>query len=213
MIRINLIQEGRKIAVARSGTPSRFSLDADTAAVWCLVLTLVVGGLAYGGYWLLLNRDLGQGRDEIAVAQKRVDDLQEVLDQVDRYIARRAQLDHKIKVISELRDNQSGPVRIMDEVSKALPDLLWLDELDLSGREVSMRGRAFTTNSVASFIENLDRVPEFREPVLKSATWNGRAYAFQVSFRFRVVPIHQPLNQGTTDEGEKTGADAAVPAR
>ncbi len=213
MIRINLIQEGKKIAVARSGAPSRLSIDTETAAVWALVVTFVVGGLAYGGYWLLLSRDIGQRRDEIAVVQKRVNELQEVLDEVDRYIERRAELDHKIEVISELRDNQSGPVRIMDEVSKALPDLMWLDELDLSGREVTMQGRAFTTNSVASFLENLAKVPEFREPVLKSATWNVRAYAFQVSFRFRVVPIHQPLNEGTTDEAKETGADAAVPAR
>ncbi len=211
MIRINLVQEGKKVVVARSGAPSRFSIDSDSAAIWCLGITLVVGLLGYGGYWLLLNRDISQRRGEIAVAQQRVNELQEVLDEVDRYISRRAELDHKIEVISELRDNQSGPVRIMDEVSKALPDLLWLDELDLSGREVSMRGRAFTTNSVASFIENLDKVPEFREPVLKSATWNGRAYAFQVSFGFQVIPIHQPLNRDKSDEDTATGT--SVPAR
>ena len=211
MIRINLIQEGKKVGVSRTSGGARFSIDSETIAVWCLGLTLLVGLLGYGGYWFLLNREIGKRSDEISTAQKRVDELQEVLDEVDRSIARRAELDHKIDVISDLRDNQSGPVRIMDEVSKALPDLLWLDELDLSGREVSMRGRAFTTNSVASFIENLDEVPEFREPVLKSATWNGRAYSFQVSFGFQAIPIHQPVRQDTGDE--ETAAGDAVPAR
>ena len=210
MIRINLVAERRRVAHTQA-SGSRFSFDAETAAVWCLVVTLVIGGLVYGGYWFYLNRDLRLRRGEIAEAQETVDRLKPVLEELDRFVVKSEELTHKISVITDLRDNQRGPVRIMDEVSKALPELLWLDNLALKGRLVNITGRSFTTNAVASFIENLDRVEEFLEPVLKSTSWNGKAYVFQVSFRFRIVPVRSSEVDTEDLTGNEIGTTA--PAR
>ena len=199
MIRINLVAEGRKAVAQKTRTGPKFSFESKNIAAWALVAGVLLIALSYAAYWFVLDRDITGGNEEIAKTQAIVDELQEIIDEVERFTERKEELAHKIEVISGLRDNQRGPVRIMDQVSRGLPELLWLDELNLSARAVTISGRSFTTNAVASFIENLDRVDEFQEPVLKSTTWNGDVYAFQIVFNYRVVPIRsaRPAEVGT----------------
>ena len=189
MIRINLIAEGRKPVAPTARAGRGFSLGSENAAVVAMISIVVVLLIGYAGYWLLLRRNIENRKVEIAEAQATVDELQEAIDEVDRFNAKKAELQHRIAVIGDLRDNQRGPVRIMDEVSQGLPELLWLDQLTLTSQAVTIQGRSFTTNSVASFIENLDRVEEFQEPILKVTTWNGRVYSFQIVFNYMSVPI------------------------
>ena len=202
MIRINLIAEGKKQIAPRARLGSGFSIGGENVALWALAASVLLVGVVYGGYWLLLNRDIAAREGEIVEVQQKVDELQQIIDEVERFTERKAELQHQITVISDLRDNQRGPVRIMDEVSKGLPDLLWLDELTLTASAVTIRGRSFTNNSLASFIENLDRVSEFQEPVLKGTTWDGRVYSFQIVFNYQAVPIRSV-----------GPAEPAVPAR
>ena len=202
MIRINLIAEGKKQAAPRARAGKTRSIGGENAALWSVMVIVLVALVGYGGYWLWLSRDISARDSEIAESQRKVDELQEIIDEVERYTERKAELQHQITVISDLRDNQRGPVRIMDEVSKGLPDLLWLDELTLTARAVAIKGRSFTTNSIASFIENLDEVSEFQEPVLKNTTLDGSVYSFQIVFNYQAVPIRAAA-----------AAASAVPAR
>jgi Tfp pilus assembly protein PilN len=188
MIRINLVGESRRVSASR-GRGARSGLEGENIALWVMVAAIAIIGLLYGGYWWTLNGDLRAREVEISEARQRVRELQAVIEEVERFTARRAELEHKIDVIGQLRDNQRGPVRIMDQVSKSLPDLLWLDQLRLTASAVTIDGKAFTTNAVASFIESLERVEEFQEPVLRNAVWDGQIYNFQIVFTYGVVPL------------------------
>ena len=201
MIRINLIAEGRKTITPIPLAGRRFSLGSENAAMVAMIGVLVVVVLGYVGYWLVLRKDIENRRVEIAEAQVTVDELQEEIAAVERYNAKKAELRHRIEVIGDLRDNQRGPVRIMDQVSQGLPELLWLDQLSLTSRAVTIQGRSFTTNSVATFIENLGRVEEFQEPILKVTTWNGRVYSFQIVFNYKNVPIRGARAADTVPAG------------
>ena len=189
MIRINLIAEGRKPIASTSLGGRRFSLGSENAAVVAMIGVFMVVVLGYVGYWLVLREDIENRRVEIVEAQVTVDELQESITEVERFNAKKVELQHRIEVIRDLRDNQRGPVRIMDQVSQGLPELLWLDQLTLTSQAVTIQGRSFTTNSVATFIENLGRVEEFQEPILKVTTWNGRVYSFQIVFNYKNIPI------------------------
>ncbi len=58
--------------------------------------------------------------------------------------------------------------------------------MNFRGTSVDLVGTASNTNAIASFIENLDKVPEFREPDTRDITRarGGAAYSFRISFRF-----------------------------
>lgn len=206
MIRINLISEGKKGPAVRSARLRAFNINAQNVALVALIATFLVALLAYGGYWLSQNRAIAAQQEEIKELEATVAELEEIIKEVERFEKRKAELEHKIQVITDLRNNQRGPVHIMDQVSRSLPDFLWLDRMDVKASQVTIQGKAFTTSSVANFIENLDSVPEFQEPVLRNATWRGQVYDFQVLFNFTPVPVAR-----TPEEETGEGAAAAAP--
>lgn len=212
MIRINLISEGKKTPAVRSARLRAFNIGAHNIAVVSVIATVVLAALAYGGYWLYMNRMLSNQQAEIEELRRTVAELEEIIKEVERFEKRKAELEHKIQVITDLRNNQQGPVHIMDQVSRSLPDFLWLDRLEMNAATVSLQGKAFTTSSVANFIENLDGVPEFQEPVLSSATWQGQVYDFQVSFNYTPVPVARtPEEEGLAPAAPPAPAAAAAP--
>ena len=94
-------------------------------------------------------------------------------------------------IISQLKANQQGPVQLMDKISRALPELLWIDRMEVKGQTITLAGQAFNTNAVANFLENLDRVNEFQEPVLQDTSQTGQTYTFVVRFNFTHVAADQ----------------------
>ena len=56
------------------------------------------------------------------------------------------QQDHlALALPGQLDGDVQGPVRVLDEVSKALPELVWLEDLTLTGNALRLRGyRALT---------------------------------------------------------------------
>jgi Tfp pilus assembly protein PilN len=200
MIRINLISEGKKAPV-RSARLRAFNINAQNVAVVGLAGAFLLAALGYGGYWLWMRNFLNNQQEEITELEATVAELEEIIKEVERFEKRKVELQHKIDVITDLRNNQRGPVHIMDQVSRALPDFLWLDRMEMNASQVNIQGKAFTTSSVANFIENLDDVKEFQEPVLKNTTWRGQVYDFQVSFNYTPVPVSRTPEEGQPPAG------------
>ena len=207
MIKINLVSEGRRPVVSRK-TKERLGIAGLTLSEGLFLLVLVLGVLLVGGYWWYLRGEIRERDQAIAVAQKEVDELQQVLQEVEDYKIKKEKLEHKINIINDLKRRQWGPVRIMDQISNALPELLWLDSMTLQANNIELRGKAFNTNQIAAFIENLGKVPEFQEPRLRDTNKQGPVYQFTITFNFSIAepPAAQPAT------GEAPAAAAAPPA-
>lgn len=188
MIRINLLSEGRKPVTRREPAWQGLKAGATDPAPLLLWITMVLGILVAGGSYYLLYREAKAMELEIAEAQREVDELAPFIEEVEAFRAKKAELENKVAIINNLKANQPGPVRIMDYVSRALPALLWLDRMEVSTGTISIAGQAFNTNAVANFIENLDKVPEFQEPVLKDTSQRGEVYSFVVEFGYSFSP-------------------------
>ena len=184
MIRINLLSEGRRPVIARKTRP-KLSLGDQDPSFLLLAGGLVLGLLIAGVQWLGLRGDIKEGDAQIFQKQREVEELRPILEEVAAFKAKQEELQRKIEVINELTLKQQGPVHIMDKVSRALPDLLWLNQMNVRGQTVDLNGTAFNTNAIASFIENLDKVPEFREPEPGSLTAaRSGTFNFRISFTF-----------------------------
>jgi Tfp pilus assembly protein PilN len=199
MIKINLLSEGRpKVSKARA-LPVTAGLTSEPANLWLLIV-MVLGLLVIGGRYFLLQSTINQKDEEIATVQKEVDELKSIIAEVEQFEKRRTELEHKITVINNLKAAQRGPVEIMDQISKALPELLWLNRMQAKGTLVSLNGLAFNTNAVANLIDNLDGVEEFAEPVLKDAAWRDGLYSFVVEFTFDPAAVQTNSNAGEPAE-------------
>jgi type IV pilus assembly protein PilN len=208
MIKINLVSEGRRPVVSRK-TKERLGIAGLTPGEGVFLLALVLGVLGMLGYWWYLRGEIKDREVAIAEAQREVDELAQVLQEVEDYKAKKAKLEHKIQVINELKSNQWGPVRIMDQISSSLPELLWLDRMRLASNNIELHGRAFNTNQVAAFIENLGKVPEFQEPRLRDTSKQGAVYQFVITFSFSATPPPAPGAAAAAGATPESAAAAA----
>ena len=211
MVKINLLAEGKRPIISRRARGKDLVTGAN-AANWMFLALTIVGLLAAGIWYWTLERKIKQKDVEIAVAQKEVDELQQVIKEVEEFKRRRDELTRKVQIITDLKNNQRGPVQIMDEVSKALPELIWLTNMDVTPNAINFRGTAMNMSAVANFIENLDRVEPFHEPILQDATRarGTSAYNYRMTLGYTFTKPAPPPAPAVTPP--PAPAAAAAPA-
>lgn len=201
MIRINLLAEGRRPTAVRKARKVGLA-ERDWTHI-SLVAAILLGVLVILGYWFLLDRRRDAVSEEVVAAEAEVERLRPILEEVEEFKAKQADLENKIEVITNLKNAQTGPVRVMDSVSRALPELLWLDQMDVAASNIRISGRAFNVNAISNFIENLDRVSEFREPRLGPVREQGDVYQFTIN-------VEYSLAEPETEEQAAASAEAAA---
>jgi type IV pilus assembly protein PilN len=205
MIRINLVateraaKPKRPIGEAGPGLPSAGALQSY------LLLVLFAGGAAVlcaGAWWLQSNtlRDLDT---RIAADQKRQRDLQAIKKQVDDFQKKKAELENKVAVIEMLRAAQKSPVHMLDEISKSLPDYVWLTAMDETRGNVDFKGESNSLAAVADFISALQRSGWFPEVELISSQEQRALVSFNLQGNFKDPEVAAK---------EKAAAAAAPPA-
>ena len=165
MIRINLLTEARAAAAKKKGPALPTGAKLNN-----LILTggILLGILYIATMGLVLTSKRRRLDDEIGRAKEEVARLKSIIDEVKSYEDKKKSLEEKIALINNLKTNQRGPVRLMDEVSKALPDLVWLTELQVQDNLLTLKGKTLSPNAVATYLENLKKSPFFAEPVFKN---------------------------------------------
>jgi type IV pilus assembly protein PilN len=185
LIRINLLTEA-KAAAARKKAPILPTGAKLNNLVFIAGIAIGVVYLAIMGLHLYNTKNrLGE---EITKAKLEAERLKSIIDEVKGYEDKKASLEAKINLINDLKTNQKGPVRLMDEISKALPDLVWLTSLDVAGNQVTMKGRTLSPNAVATYLENLKKSPFFAEPVFRNLGQEGGGqgiYGWEMSLTFK----------------------------
>ena len=187
MIKINLVAETPAAATTQAARP-QFSLGAKQGDIILLVV-LALSCIVVGTQWYLLTSKRAELRRVEQEKRRERDELLQYIKKVEELEAKREALRHKIQVIEQLKNNQRGPVKIMDEVSRALPELVWLTRLSLKGDELLLDGNAMDENAVANFIANLGASPFFSEPVLKILSQSeAGVFTFDLSCNFSYTP-------------------------
>ena len=160
MIRINLLATERK--AAKSASPG-FQAGQKMMVIGSLVLVLTVVGMGWR-YWAI-NQEKAQIARQIETQKREEARLEEILKQVREFENRRKILEARVALIDELRKGQSAPVHMIDQISKALPDMTWLTAIQQNGYTLTMQGRCLTLTSLSDFIGNLEASRYFIRPV------------------------------------------------
>ena len=162
MIRINLLASERKAVKAVS---RGFQAGQKMMILGSLILVLVVAALGWR-YWAL-GQQAAELEANIAAANREEERLQEILRQVREFEARKAMLQQRVDLIDELRKGQNAPVHMIDQVSRALPEMTWLTNMQQSpdGYTLTIEGRCLTLTSLSDYIGNLESSRYFMRPV------------------------------------------------
>jgi type IV pilus assembly protein PilN len=162
MIRINLLATEREKQPRKR---SALAFDLGQKVTLLCSLILVAAALGIGWWWWMLDRESARLTSEIASAERETARLKTILTQVTTFEKQRQQLQDRVKLIEELRAGQAGPVHMIDELSKAMPEMLWLTELKQDGGDLTIEGRCTTLTALSDFVGNLERSGYFRRPV------------------------------------------------
>ena len=171
MIRINLLGTERKQA---KKAPS-FDLGQRLTVACSLILVVTVVGIGWW-YWTLQNEST-RVDNEIAIKTAEAARLQSLLAEVQKFEAQRTQLQQRVQLIEQLRSGQSVPVQLLDHVSKSLPDMLWLTDLNQDGGSVTIQGRSTTLIALSDFVANLGNGSFLKKPIdiVNSVVENNRS--------------------------------------
>ena len=159
MIKINLLTVDRE----RVKRKAKFQIGEKITVACSLIL--VAAALVVGWWFWALQRQSADLDQQIADAERETQRLRSVIQQVAQFETRRAQLQQRVTLIEELRKGQTGPVHLLDQISKALPEAMWLTDLKQTGTDISIEGRCSSLNSLSDFVSALEASNLFERPV------------------------------------------------
>jgi type IV pilus assembly protein PilN len=188
MIRINLLTTDRGVPVKKRAAGGGITAAQRLASAAALILLATVVLI---GWWFWSLRQQGQRLDsDIARAETRANQLRSVLASVQKFEARKAQLQQRVTLIEQLRRGQQGPVHFLDEVSKALPDRLWLVSMQQRGAEFTMAGQTTSLTAVSDFVANLEASKWFHPVDVVDSTVEPTPNGDLVRFTVRAVSVN-----------------------
>jgi len=167
MIRINLLESER----AASSKPKAAAAGAAPGGGGSgigpyvpLLAGLIVAGLACGYFFMSLNAAIDDTNARIVTAKAEVAKLQLEKAKKDELERKRKSFQDQVNLIERLKAEQGGPVRMLDEIQKALPDFVWLTNMTQAGPVLKITGEASNNNAIADFLAALQKAGDGCDP-------------------------------------------------
>lgn len=122
--------------------------------------------LCIGVYTVLLTK-VSSEKDAIEAKKKEIEQLKKTIGEVDRFKKLQEELKNKLAVLDQLKEGKTGPVMLLDELAKAVPEKLWLTSFKETAGTINLSGIAFGEETVASFMRRLDESAFFQKVELQ----------------------------------------------
>jgi type IV pilus assembly protein PilN len=150
MIRINLLP--LKETERALGRRQQLSLIALGAAIALLIM--VVPFIIQGRRLATLDGEIEQLNKDIQQFNVQVREVHE-LDRLKK------EVQAKLLVISDLNRKRVGPSRVLDDLSAASPENLWLIDFSENNSQATLIGMALDNETIARFMRQLQDSPYF----------------------------------------------------
>ncbi len=165
MVRINLLPHRQ---IKRAERQRQFGLMALLAAV-------AASAIVFAG-WTFVSAEKQRQLDRnarleqaITSLDKEIADIKDLKNQISNVLERK-------QVVENLQTNRSQSVVVMDEISRQLPEGIYLKSVEQIARVITLKGVADTNARVATLVRNLGVSNWLESPILieiKSSTLNG----------------------------------------
>ena len=202
MIRINLIAEAGTQKRARKPL---FSFESGNEALGNVAMAAIIfGAVLFCGYeYLTLHSRQSDLTTKISEANQERERLKEILKKGEEFKVQRELLKRKVELITQLKKNQAVPVHLLDQVSRNLPEFLWLEQLNEQSNLVTLAGKATNYNAVSNLYNNLRDSSFFEDVVLGTTQVAGEGVSFSMSCMF--------VNQREQDDEEPLDKPESAP--
>ena len=175
MVKINLLPVKAK---ARQYTVVYQLLIGGVAVAATVAVCLILG--------VMQRFELKARQKDAADLKKEIAELNRLIGEVKQFEQKKAELERKLKVIADLRDNKTGPVKFLEELSVTIPKKVWLSSVKEmtvppANHKVAFTGEAISDEIIAEFMTKLDESEYFSNVNLIEAKSSGERQG---------VPVH-----------------------
>lgn len=163
-----------------------------------LVASIVIATAGCAAVYLSLMNKVAEAKEENDRRQVEIDQLKKQIGEVGRFKKMKEELQGKLDILAKLKEGQSGPVHLLDELSARMPEKLWITAFKSAAGSVSISGFGMNEESVAQFLRDLESSPYYMNvelQVIEQATQAGiKLHKFDISGRVETPP-KSPANK------------------
>ena len=193
MIKINLlpVRESQKKEKLR---------EQVVVLVACAILVIIGCAAAY----TTILAKISQKNDAVSAQAKIIDQLKKEIGEVEKVKKLQGELQSKLDILGTLKANKTGPAHMLDELSVATPERLWIDAFDNVAGVVNLSGMGVNEEVVATFLQQLESSPYYMNVELQSleqATVQGnKLQKFKVVAREESPPVTKVGNDKAVEK-------------
>jgi len=132
-----------------------------------LILSIVIVVIASGGLYASLSFKVSGQKKMVAEKEAEINSLKKKIGEVSQFKKRQAELRGKLDVLERLREGKTGPVHLLDELSKVIPDKMWLNSFKENKGSIVITGVSLTEETVAQFMKALESSGYYQNIELK----------------------------------------------
>jgi type IV pilus assembly protein PilN len=152
MIEINLLP----VRAARKQESLRFQFT-----IFVLIFIFLFIGIFFVNA-SLAKRDKKLDKEKDLV-KARIAELEAKVGEIEQLKKERAKLEQKLAVIGDLDRGRLRASYILDQLSQLMPEKMWIESLDKSGKSIKIAGVALDNETIANFMEELGRSKKFTD--------------------------------------------------
>ena len=198
MIKINLLP------VREAQKKERLREQVVVLAACAIFVTI---GCA-AAYTTILSK-INQKKDTINEQNMIIEQLKKQIGEVEKVKKLQGELQAKLDILGKLKANKTGPAHMLDELSMASPERLWIDAFDNVGGAVNLSGLGVNEEVVATFLQQLESSPYYMNVELQGleqTTLDGNKLQ-----RFKIVAKEEspPVKKGDEDKVSEKKSEPA----
>ncbi len=168
MIRVNLLKpEKKELKETKAIRTTKIKKERKIPFSYLIFLVSII---AIAALYLTQRNSINREKNLLQAAQEKKRSLEYVTQKLEQLEEQKQTLERKIGLINYLKAQQPIAVRIMDELSKHIPEWVWLIETKYEEQLLEIKGRALSNSLIADYIFNLENSPYFTELNLISST-------------------------------------------
>ena len=131
------------------------------------ILSLVLVFIITGYFHVSVGREITFTQDKITETDNEIRTYKKVLKEIKVFKKRKTVLIKKIKIIEELEQSRKGPFNLFAELSKVIPERVWLESLSEKKLHIEINGVASDNKTIATFMTSIEDSPAFKKVELK----------------------------------------------
>lgn len=124
-------------------------------SIYFLTVVFLVAALGY--FYVVLRNDVNALTAEQETLAAQEAQLRKTVKEVDDLKKEEEELQAKLKIIADLENRRTGPVRVLDEISRRIPNnRAWLVSLTKDKDKLTLKGVAMDNETIALFMSSLE---------------------------------------------------------